>query len=160
MDMTSNSLLPPVYHVYTDGSAIAKGTRTGAWAAVIVCPDGTTQRICGSAAPTTISRMEMMAAIMALERIAEIENGPDGYRVKLFSDSEFVVQTIMGRYERRANLRLWAYWDEVARDVDLFVAWSARNVIPKQALCDELAGQVRRLLADHLAINEHKYATP
>ena len=92
----------------------------------------------------------MLAPILALEWIAEKENEPDNYRVKLYSDSQFFVQTVLGRYERRANLRLWTYWDEVARDVDLFISWTPRNTLPEQAQCDELAGQVRRLLADHL----------
>ena len=66
----------------------------------------------------------MLAPILALEWIAEKENEPDNYRVKLFSDSQFFVQTVLGHYERRANLRLWTYWDEVARDVDLFISWT------------------------------------
>jgi ribonuclease HI len=160
IDSNETDAPPPrrLYRVYTDGSATTLSTKTGGYAALIYGPDQAgVARVCGSAAPTTISRMELMAPIAALEWILEREGGcRDEFRVEIHSDSQFFTQCALGVYERRANLLLWAAWDEATRDVDVAISWTPRNVLPAQSLCDKLAGKVRRSL--EAAVDDFSFA--
>ena len=71
--------------IYTDGACIGKATlRPGGWAAVLL-QDGAEQVIVGSHSATTISAMELMAAISALEAV------PQGTNVTLYTDSNSIV---------------------------------------------------------------------
>jgi len=56
--------------VYTDGSCRCD-TGKGGWGAVIILEDGTIHKLSGSEPRTTNNRMELLAAIKALEFIAE-----------------------------------------------------------------------------------------
>ena len=83
------------YLVYTDG-ACSGNPGPGGWAALIVNGDEE-EEISGNADDTTNQRMELSAAIKALETI------PPGSRVSLFSDSAYLVncfnQNWIGRWQ-------------------------------------------------------------
>lgn len=84
---------PPPRHatVHTDGACIGvTPLRPGGWAALIVMDDGE-QVIAGSHPATTISAMELTAAINALETI------PPGTAVTLHTDSAAIVAGITER---------------------------------------------------------------
>ena len=77
--------------IYTDGACIGKtALRPGGWAAVILM-DGLEQVILGSHSATTISAMELMAVVSALEAI------PQGTDVNLHTDSNAIVAGITER---------------------------------------------------------------
>jgi ribonuclease HI len=83
--------MPPDAIIYTDGACIGKSAlRPGGWAAVILMED-MEQVIVGSHPATTISAMELIAAIRALETV------PPGSIVTLHTDSAALVAGITER---------------------------------------------------------------
>jgi ribonuclease HI len=77
--------------IYTDGACLGKAAlRPGGWAAVILI-DQVEQVILGFHPATTISAMELTAAIRALEIV------PPGSSVALYTDSAAVVEGITER---------------------------------------------------------------
>jgi ribonuclease HI len=68
--------------IYTDGSCI-RNPGPGGYAAVIVNPDGTYREIVGGDPATTNNRMELMAAIVALELFGERSE------LRVISDSRY-----------------------------------------------------------------------
>ena len=71
------------FYVFTDGSAIGN-PGPGGWAAVLI-RGGKSWEMSGSSPWTTISEMELRAAIEALHSI------PAGAKVELRSDSELLI---------------------------------------------------------------------
>ena len=72
--------------IYTDG-ACRGNPGPGGWGAVLQFKDKT-RKICGGEQQTTNNRMELMAAIMALETLSR------ACKVKLNTDSKYVLQGI------------------------------------------------------------------
>ena len=74
----------------TDGACSGNGTDAsrGGWAAIITAPDGTETVLTGGEYPTTNNRMELMAAIQALEAL----HGPA--KVSLHTDSKYLLDGI------------------------------------------------------------------
>ena len=68
--------------IYTDG-ACSGNPGPGGWG-VLILGDGEPQRLCGGEAETTNNRMELMAAIKALEAF------PEGTAITLYTDSQYV----------------------------------------------------------------------
>jgi ribonuclease HI len=98
----------PEILVYADGSCLGN-PGPGGWGVVIVGPDGT-REYSGSEAQTTNNRMELTAAIEGLRRL------PAGARVKLRSDSQYMIKSINFGWKRNANIDLWKDLDvEIAR---------------------------------------------
>jgi ribonuclease HI len=77
---------PPVI-IYTDGGAKPNPNGPGGWAALLMYGEHR-KEISGGEASTTNNRMELTAAIMALEAL----NRPS--RVELYTDSEYLRQGI------------------------------------------------------------------
>lgn len=106
------------YLVYTDGSASVKD-RTGGYAWKIVDENGEEELGGGHEQDTTISRMELMAVISALNEILiweEVghEDKPQGI-VLIHSDSEYVVKGFMDNTRaRNKNVDLWETLDHAA----------------------------------------------
>ena len=105
--------------VYTDGACFPNPGR-GGWGARIVYSDGSCRELQGSASAwTTSSRMEMTAVLMGLRAVTEA-NRP----VIVRSDSQFVIRTLCGRYQRHKNFDLWKDIDrEVARFSRIRFEW-------------------------------------
>jgi ribonuclease HI len=95
--------------VYTDGSASTKD-RTGGWAWIALdCDNGLIEES-GGEEDTTISRMELTAAIMALEFLSG-ETGANA--VLVISDSKYVVDGFNDKTRaRNKNGDLWNYLEE------------------------------------------------
>lgn len=74
--------------VHTDGSCLANPGGNGGWAAVIIRGDDIVE-LSGSVEVTTNNRMEMLAAIRALQSL------PSGSNVYLFTDSQYLQKGIM-----------------------------------------------------------------
>jgi ribonuclease HI len=83
------------FHVFTDGSVIGN-PGPGGWAAVLMSSAGS-REISGSSPWTTISEMELLAAVEALHTI------PARSHVQLCSDSELLIQGMHFHVERWQN---------------------------------------------------------
>ena len=88
------------YTIYTDG-ACEGSPGAGGWGAIIVDCDGVEKEYSGWDAATTINRMELMAAIKALEIV------PDGSTVKVYSDAQYVVEGIAKGWARAWKEHNW-----------------------------------------------------
>jgi cyclic pyranopterin phosphate synthase len=96
-----------VFRVYTDGAYNWEEKR-GGWAALIL-QDGKEEPLSGSERETTGNRMELTAAIKALERL------PKGAEATIYSDSEYLIKSMRGEFRRKANLDLWQRLDELVK---------------------------------------------
>ena len=72
----------------------------GAWAAYLSC-NGIIKKVSGVEADSTNQRMEILAAIGALEALKT------PCRVKIMSDSQYVIGTMTENWRRRKNTDLW-----------------------------------------------------
>src|SRR5271169_2173396 len=75
------------FHIFTDGSVIGN-PGFGGWAAVLMS-GGKSWEMSGSSPWTTISEMELLAAVEALRSI------PAGSSVQLWSDSELLISGML-----------------------------------------------------------------
>jgi ribonuclease HI len=71
--------------IYVDGAGV-RGP--GGWGALIIYSNGERKKISGAESSTTNNRMELTAPIMAIKQFL------DGERLKIYSDSEYVVKGI------------------------------------------------------------------
>ena len=102
-------------HIYTDGSCLGN-PGPGGWGAVIVEKNNTIE-ICGKEIDTTNNRMEISAVIMGLEYTKEHE------RIKIFSDSQYVINTMTKNWKRKANIDLWEKLDELVSKREVLWEW-------------------------------------
>ena len=95
--------------IYTDG-ACSGNPGSGGWAAIVI-GNGPKRALHGKESVTTTNnRMELLAVIKGLEDV------PEGIDVTIFSDSKYVVDTMMRNWKRKANNDLWSRLDaEVAK---------------------------------------------
>lgn len=133
--------------IHTDGSCLGN-PGAGGWAAVIVDEQNKRKEIFGGAEHTTNNRMELTAAIRALEKISE------GGRVELFTDSSYLKNAFtngwLDNWKRNGwrtstkgnvlNQDLWRELDELISTRAVKFNWvkgHAGNVFNER--CDELA---------------------
>jgi ribonuclease HI len=88
--------------IYTDG-AYSGLKKTGGWAFYI--PE-LHIRVCGKVKDTTNNRMELTGAIKALEFIDE--SNIEDKEITIWSDSQYLVETMAGQFKQKTNLDLWA----------------------------------------------------
>jgi cyclic pyranopterin phosphate synthase len=101
--------------IYTDGAC--KGNPgTGGWAAIIV-EDGSKRALHGKHERTTNNRMEMLAVLKGLEAV------PASSQVTVFSDSQYVVNTMTRNWKRNVNRDLWDRLDAEASKRDVSWRW-------------------------------------
>ena len=89
--------------IYTDGSCMVN-PGPGGWAAIVL-ENGTRRTVQGRDKQTTNNRMEMLAVVKGLESV------PESAEVTVFSDSQYVVNTMTRNWKRNANRDLWARLD-------------------------------------------------
>ena len=92
--------------IYTDGSC-DPNPGVGGWAAIVL-EGGSRQNLHGGEERTTNNRMEMLAVIKGLESV------PEAADIRVFSDSQYVVNTMTRGWKRKANHDLWARLDTEA----------------------------------------------
>lgn len=117
------------FDIYTDG-ACTGNPGPGGWGYVVILKDGTTIEKSGSSAQTTNNRMEMMAAIEALEALS------DHTKINLYTDSKYLQQGITSwiikwrqnnwlnaKREPVKNQDLWQRLDELCLKHDVSWHW-------------------------------------
>ncbi len=124
--------------IFTDGACLGNPGR-GGWAAIIL-RDGYTQEMCGRERRTTNNRMEMTAVIEGLAAV------PQGSRVTVYSDSQYVVNTMTKSWKRRKNQDLWAWLDREAAARQVTWEWIRGHAgHPMNERADRLASEQARL---------------
>jgi ribonuclease HI len=98
--------------VYTDGACIVNPGR-GGYAALLIC-GRKRKEITGGYRLTTNNRMELLAAIVALEAL----KWP--CRVKLHSDSRYLVDAVMKGWARRWQEQGWKRKRKAVANADLW----------------------------------------
>lgn len=133
--------------IYTDGSCLGN-PGAGGWAAVIVDANNHRTEICGGEEHTTNNRMELTAAIKALEKIRA------GTSAELFTDSSYLKNAITNswliNWKRKGwvtatgssvlNKDLWLVLDDLISTRAVRFNWvkgHAGNFYNER--CDELA---------------------
>ena len=131
--------------VYTDGGSVPN-PGTGGWAAVLSCK-GHTKEIRGGERSSTNNRMELTAAIRALDSLKK------PCRVKLYTDSQYLRKGITEwmpswkakNWARKGgalkNVDLWKRLDQLASIHDVEWHWVRGHAgTPGNERCDELVG--------------------
>ena len=98
-------------NIFTDGAYSPK-TEKGGWA--VYCPE-LRLRMCGAVKDTTNIRMEMFAAIKALEFIDNTHLHLT--ELSIYSDSLLLVETMNGNFQKKANLDLWSQLDDLVNNM-------------------------------------------
>ena len=121
-----------VIEIYTDG-ACQGNPGPGGWAALIV-EDGSKRELHGREDGTTNNRMEILAVIKGLEAL------PKSAEATVFSDSQYVVNTMTKNWKRNANRDLWARLDAEVGKRKVRWRWVKAHVgNPLNEEADELA---------------------
>lgn len=147
---------PKIIHsIYTDG-ACSGNPGPGGWGTVIYFADGSVQELGGGDAQTTNNRMEMQAAIRALEYLVATE-APPNQPISLYTDSEYVKNGItqwLAGWKKKGwktaagkpvlNQDLWRLLDQLQSQVATKVALQWRYVKGHSGdrgndRCDEIA---------------------
>lgn len=102
-------------HIYTDGGCIPN-PGFGAWAAVLVLGEHT-KEISGTVPDTTNNRMELQAALEALRALKR------PCSVMLFSDSQYLIETMRDKWSKTKNRDLWAELDAAAEPHTIGWVW-------------------------------------
>lgn len=120
-------------HLYTDGAA-SGNPGPGGWGAVLCC-GSLRKEMSGGFSLTTNNRMELLAVIKGLEAIRW-----QGAEVEVWSDSQYVVNTITQGWKRKKNGDLWERYDVLARNFSLKFHWLKGHAgHPENERCDRLA---------------------
>lgn len=124
----------PDYIIYTDGGCAVNPGGSGACAAVITdTVTGEVTELAKGYRSTTNNRMEISAVIMALEHI------PTHASAELHSDSQYVLNTMAGSWQKKTNLDLWDKLDTASEGKDISLLWvRGHNGEPLNERCDEL----------------------
>lgn len=122
-----------VIHLYTDGAA-SGNPGPGGWGVVLSCGD-LRKEMSGGFSLTTNNRMELLAVIKGLEAIRW-----EGAEVEVWSDSQYVVNTITQGWKRKKNGDLWERYDVLSRSFRLSFHWIKGHAgHPENERCDRLA---------------------
>lgn len=85
----------------------------------------------------TNQQAEIIAACLGLEQLRR------PCRVKVMSDSQYVVKTMNGEFRRKANLPLWERLDQAARSHNIEWTWTRGHAgHPLQEVCDKAARRI------------------
>lgn len=135
--------------IYTDGGC-EPNPGVGGWAAILSCK-GRVKELSGGEPYTTNNRMEMMAAICALEALKR------PCRVLLHTDSEYLKRGItewLPKWKKRnwtrkggalKNEDLWRQLDALVEKHEITWKWVPGHVgIPLNERCDQLAQEAIR----------------
>ena len=106
--------------IFCDGSSLGNGRGTTRAAAVALLGYRGIWRSVGTyLGNATNQQAEIAAAAVGLERLDR------PCKVHVFTDSRYVVETMAGRFRRKANLEWWKRLDEAASRHTIIWEWTA-----------------------------------
>lgn len=122
------------YIVYTDGGCLKNPGGAGACAAVILSENKrVVKKITESYHSTTNNRMEILAIILALESLNA------GDEVTVYSDSQYVIKTMLKEFKKSKNLDLWERLDKAMMGKKIRPKWvKGHNGDKYNEMCDEM----------------------
>ena len=166
--------MPTVQEIYTDG-ACSGNPGPGGWGTRIEFSDGQVHELGGRDTATTNNRMEMQAAIAALEFLSQDKAAADSEAVILHTDSEYVKNGItkwIKGWKKKGwktsagkpvlNKDLWQQLDQLSQTLtsqDLKVDWRyvrGHSGNPGNERCDEIARAYSH--AQPISLNQYKAA--
>lgn len=101
---------------YSDGSCIPS-TKKGGWATIVIPKKGYPLIIRGTAEETTNNRMEIQAILEAFKYVHNHVENPEQMKLKLYSDSKYVLSTMSSNLERWAKT-LWIKNNMLVKNAD------------------------------------------
>ncbi|HEX4945502.1 MAG TPA: RNase H family protein [Blastocatellia bacterium] len=121
--------------IVCDGSSLGNGRGETRAAAVAILEYRGTRKIRGEyLGNCTNQQAEVIAACLGLEALKE------PCRVKLISDSQYVIKTMKGEFKRKANHEFWARLDAAKRPHKVTWEWTRGHAGHEiQEICDEAA---------------------
>lgn len=127
--------------IFCDGSSLGNGqVETRAAAVALLGYRGIWRAVGAYLGMATNQQAEIAAAALGLEALRE------PCRVRLMTDSRYVVETMSGRFRRKSNPEWWARLDQAARPHQVTWEWvkgHAGNVI--QEATDRAARRIAAL---------------
>jgi len=124
-------------NIYTDGSCL-NNPGPGGWAAIIEI-DGLLTELAGFDKNTTNNRMEILAVIEGLKSIQQQES------VTVYTDSQYVVNTITKNWKKNANKDLWLRLDKEISQRNVSWQWiRGHNNHPQNEMADKLANKMAK----------------
>lgn len=153
--------MPPIV-IFTDG-ACTGNPGPGGWASILALPDDRVQELGGGDPNTTNNRMEMTAAIKALQAISETQTS----NIILYTDSTYLIkgitQWIWGwrakgwKNSEGKDVANRDLWEDLARQITRLkpttIDWKyvrGHAGIPGNERCDQVAVAFAKGLAIHL----------
>ena len=137
--------------IYCDGSSLGNGQETTRAAAVALLGYGGVWRAFGTYLGTaTNQQAEVAAAALGLEQLRE------PCRVRVMTDSRYVVETMAGRFRRKSNHDWWARLDKAADSHTINWEWVKGHAghVAQEAV-DRAARKIAALgCADELLLSE------
>ena len=130
--------------IYTDGACTKNPGGNGGYG-IIWKYKGLSKEFNGGLRCTTANRMEVMAAIVALEKLKE------SCKVTLYSDSQYLVYTMMRNWRKSKNIDLWEKLIALCQRHYVMFKWiKGHNGNENNERCDALAeyGSRRRDLVN------------
>lgn len=109
--------------IYCDGSSLGNGQASSRAAAVALLGYRGFWRAVGEyLGCATNQQAEIVAAAVGLEALRE------ACAVKVFTDSRYVVETMSGRFRRKANVEWWERLDRAAKRHKVHWEWTRGHV--------------------------------
>ena len=142
-------------HIYTDGSALGNPGPGGY--GIVLMAGKHYKELSEGYRHTTNNRMELLSVIVALEQLKK-----PGYKVRIFSDSKYVVDSIEKKwvfgwvkknFKGKKNADLWKRFLAIYPKHQVEFVWVKGHAGNKyNEVCDQLAvaaANGKNLLADH-----------
>lgn len=135
--MANKKNFDPDYIVYTDGGCAFNPGGPGGCAAVILnTKTGKRTELSESYQCTTNNHMEIMAVILAVEKI------PEKSVVRVYSDSQYVIKTMEGHFRKKKNVDLWQRLEQACEWKIMEWNWiKGHNGNLENERCDQLCTQ-------------------
>lgn len=128
---------------YTDGSALGNGQAVTRAAGAAILSHSTMVKAFGAYfGSQTNQQAEIRACTLAVKSLKE------PCRLHIYTDSKYVVETMCGRFRRKANHEMWRELDEAISQGGHVVTFEwkrGHNGDPQQEAADQLARSVAEL---------------
>ena len=140
-------------YIYTDGSA--KGNPGNGGYGIVMCFNKVVKEFSQGYRLTTNNRMELLAIIVALEKMKTNQ-----YPIHIYSDSKYVIDSITKKwvfdwdkkkYKGKKNSDLWKRYLKLHRKFDLSFHWiKGHDGHKENERCDKLAVLAAEDVRNHL----------